>query len=42
LARDPQVGAVILEPMQGRGGVIVPPAGFLRALRALCDERGWC
>jgi 4-aminobutyrate aminotransferase-like enzyme len=39
LARDPQVGAVILEPVQGRGGVIVPPAGFLRALRALCDER---
>jgi 4-aminobutyrate aminotransferase-like enzyme len=39
LARDPQVGAVIVEPVQGRGGVIVPPAGFLRALRALCDER---
>jgi 4-aminobutyrate aminotransferase-like enzyme len=38
LERDPQVGAVIVEPVQGRGGVIVPPAGFLRALRAFCDE----
>jgi 4-aminobutyrate aminotransferase-like enzyme len=40
LAHDPDIGAVILEPVQGRGGVIVPPRGFLRALRALCDERG--
>jgi 4-aminobutyrate aminotransferase/(S)-3-amino-2-methylpropionate transaminase len=40
LARDPDAGAVLLEPIQGRGGVIVPPDGFLRALRALCDERG--
>jgi 4-aminobutyrate aminotransferase-like enzyme len=39
LVHDPQIGAVIVEPIQGRGGVIVPPAGFLRALRALCDER---
>ena len=40
LAHDPDIGAIILEPIQGRGGVIVPPPGFLRALRALCDERG--
>lgn len=40
LGHDPDVGAVILEPVQGRGGVIVPPPGFLRALRALCEERG--
>lgn len=39
LDRDPQIGALIVEPVQGRGGVIVPPDGFLRALRALCDER---
>ncbi len=39
LERDPQIGALIVEPVQGRGGVIVPPAGFLRGLRALCDER---
>jgi acetylornithine/succinyldiaminopimelate/putrescine aminotransferase len=31
-------GTVIVEPIQGRAGVIVPPQGWLRALRALCDE----
>jgi len=40
LDRDPDAGAVLLEPVQGRGGVIVPPAGFLRALRDLCHARG--
>jgi 4-aminobutyrate aminotransferase/(S)-3-amino-2-methylpropionate transaminase len=35
------VGAVLVEPIQGRGGERVPPEGFLRALRALCDRRGW-
>lgn len=32
------VGAIIAEPIQGRGGVIVPPSGFLKALRGICDE----
>jgi acetylornithine/N-succinyldiaminopimelate aminotransferase len=32
--------AVMVEPIQGEGGVIVPPEGYLRALRALADERG--
>ena len=36
-----EVGCVIVEPVQGRGGERVPPRGFLRELRALCDERGW-
>ncbi|HTD36672.1 MAG TPA: aspartate aminotransferase family protein [Candidatus Limnocylindrales bacterium] len=40
LARDPEIGAIVVEPVQGRGGVIIPPDGFLRALRELCDERG--
>ena len=31
---------VIVEPIQGEAGVIVPPAGFLRALRERCDETG--
>jgi 4-aminobutyrate aminotransferase/(S)-3-amino-2-methylpropionate transaminase len=35
------VGAVLVEPIQGRGGERVPPEGFLRALRALCDAEGW-
>jgi 4-aminobutyrate aminotransferase/(S)-3-amino-2-methylpropionate transaminase len=35
------VGAVLVEPIQGRGGERVPPSGFLSALRALCDREGW-
>ena len=42
-ARDARVpiGAVLVEPIQGRGGERVPPDGFLAALRALCDREGW-
>jgi 4-aminobutyrate aminotransferase-like enzyme len=35
------IGAVLVEPIQGRGGVRVPPPGFLRDLRTLCDAEGW-
>jgi len=35
------VGCVLVEPIQGRGGERIPPDGFLRALRALCDHEGW-
>lgn len=34
------VAAVILEPIQGEGGVILPPQGYLPAVRKLCDEFG--
>lgn len=40
-APGPAIGAVLVEPIQGRGGERIAPSGFLRALRALCDERGW-
>jgi len=39
-ALDPSVGAVLVEPLQGEGGVNTADPGFLRDLRALCDERG--
>ena len=32
--------AVMVEPIQGEAGVVVPPEGFLHHLRRLCDERG--
>ncbi|GAB6048890.1 aspartate aminotransferase family protein [Methyloparacoccus murrellii] len=38
---DASVVAVLVEPIQGEGGVRVPPAEFLPALRQLCDQRGW-
>ncbi len=34
------VAAVLVEPILGEGGYVVPPDGFLRDLRALCDEYG--
>ncbi|HEY8490136.1 MAG TPA: aspartate aminotransferase family protein [Dehalococcoidia bacterium] len=36
----PPVGAVIVEPCQGREGEIVPPPSFLLRLRELCDRHG--
>jgi 4-aminobutyrate aminotransferase / (S)-3-amino-2-methylpropionate transaminase / 5-aminovalerate transaminase len=35
-----EVGAVLVEPILGRGGCVVPPSGFLRELRRACDESG--
>jgi acetylornithine/N-succinyldiaminopimelate aminotransferase len=34
----PQTCAIMLEPVQGEGGVNIPPAGYLEKVRALCDE----
>lgn len=34
------VAALIIEPIQGRGGCIVPPLGYLAEVRRFCDERG--
>jgi 4-aminobutyrate aminotransferase len=35
-----EVAAVLVEPVQGEGGYMVPPAEFLRSLRRICDEHG--
>jgi len=39
-ALDPSVAAVLLEPVQGEGGVNPAPAGYLTEVRRLCDEQG--
>ncbi|MDR2108754.1 MAG: putrescine aminotransferase [Coriobacteriales bacterium] len=33
-----QIAAVIIEPVQGEAGIIVPPAGYLQQVRELCDS----
>jgi 4-aminobutyrate aminotransferase len=35
-----EVAAVLIEPLQGEGGYLVPPDGFLQGLRELCDRHG--
>jgi acetylornithine aminotransferase len=35
----PETVAVLLEPVQGEGGVVIPPPDYLPAVRALCDRR---
>jgi acetylornithine/N-succinyldiaminopimelate aminotransferase len=39
-AIGPQTAGILIEPIQGEGGVRVAPPAFLRAVRLLCDEHG--
>jgi len=36
-----RIVAVLLEPVQGEGGVTLPPPGYLKAVRAHCSQNGW-
>jgi len=38
---NPDIVAILIEPVQGEGGINIPPPGFLKQVRELCDERGW-
>ncbi len=40
-ANNPDVVAVLVEPIQGEGGIRVADDAFMQGLRALCDDRGW-
>ncbi len=37
---SPHTAAILVEPLQGEGGIVVPDADYLKKLRALCDEAG--
>ncbi|HZR96238.1 MAG TPA: 4-aminobutyrate--2-oxoglutarate transaminase [Gaiellaceae bacterium] len=39
VARE-QVAAIVLEPVQGEGGFVVPPREFVQGVRAICDREG--
>ncbi|HTV31842.1 MAG TPA: ornithine--oxo-acid transaminase [Methylocella sp.] len=39
-AIGPRTAAVLIEPIQGEAGIIVPPQGYLKALRKICDRHG--
>ncbi|WP_462322315.1 acetylornithine/succinylornithine family transaminase [Halochromatium sp.] len=40
-ANRPNIVAVMVEPIQGEGGIIIPDDDYLPQLRALCDRHGW-
>ena len=40
VAMDPRVVGVLVEPIQGEAGVVVPPPGFLAGIRSLCTAHG--
>lgn len=40
LVKPHEIAAVVVEPILGEGGYVVPPAAWMRKLRALCDEHG--
>ncbi len=39
--QDLEIVAVMLEPIQGEGGVVVPDPGYLQAVREICTENNW-
>lgn len=40
-SNNSDVVAVMVEPILGEGGVVIPADGYLRGLREICDENGW-
>tara|TARA_R100000005_G_C5001711_1_gene208946 strand:- start:3689 stop:4843 length:1155 start_codon:yes stop_codon:yes gene_type:complete len=40
-ANNPDVVAILVEPIQGEGGIRVADTAFMQGLRTLCDARGW-
>lgn len=41
LSDDPDICAVLFEPIQGEGGLHTPPQGYLEAVAKICDDNDW-
>src|ERR1041384_1083821 len=41
VANNPNIVAVLVEPVQGESGIHIPDDGYLMHLRKLCTDRGW-
>lgn len=41
LSNDKDIAAVLLEPIQGEGGINIPDAGYLKKVREICDKNSW-
>lgn len=41
LAGNAEITAIMVEPIQGEGGVNIPPPGYLKEIRKLCDQNKW-
>ena len=39
--KNKDIVAVMMEPVQGESGIRIPPKGYLKAVRELCDKNGW-
>lgn len=40
-AQHPEITAILVEPVTGEGGVVIPDADYLQRLRAICDKYDW-
>lgn len=40
-ANSTDVAAILVEPVQGEGGIVVPEQGYLSKIRAICDHNNW-
>ena len=41
VSSDSDIVAILVEPVQGEGGVNIPDRGYLKALREICDQNNW-
>jgi acetylornithine aminotransferase len=40
-SNNKKIVAILVEPIQGEGGIIIPDSGYLKSLRQICDQNNW-